>query len=416
LLDEPTSGLDSAAALGVLKALRGISTTFDIPIVATIHQPSSEMWNLFTILLLLSHGETIYFGPSDMAIKHFSENGHTCPQYSNPADYFLSLINLDFEGHYNLPQLVLAFKNSGFNKELQTKLSTVHENMRNGSDGCGSVIDRAGPPLLTQFYVLLKRNFLYSARNPGIIIVRLIMYALLAIMVGVMFWDNANKSDDTAIQARISTIFFVYAFMVFMSISVLPFYIMDKAVYNRERMNNDYHLFPFVVAQFISTVPGIFLIALTSCITVAMMGLNGFPIFLANLFMCLLIAEGFMSVAALLVPQFIIGIALATGVYSAFMLCQGFFQIFRDIPPVLVWVYYIGFHTYSFRSAMFNEFNDAGAFSDTLNPHYASGAAVLEYYDMSNVNITSDFMVLITNIVFFQVLVYGLTSLNLGQR
>lgn len=93
LLDEPTSGLDSASALGVLRALCGIATTYDIPIVATIHQPSSEMWNLFTKVCLLSMGQMVYFGPSDKSMAHFAYHGHLCPQFSNPADYFLSLIN-----------------------------------------------------------------------------------------------------------------------------------------------------------------------------------------------------------------------------------------------------------------------------------------------------------------------------------
>jgi ABC-type multidrug transport system ATPase subunit len=93
LLDEPTSGLDSASALGVLKALRGIAITYDIPIVATIHQPSSEMWNLFTKVCLLSKGELVYFGPSQASMAHFAYHGHPCPQFSNPADFFLGLIN-----------------------------------------------------------------------------------------------------------------------------------------------------------------------------------------------------------------------------------------------------------------------------------------------------------------------------------
>jgi len=418
LLDEPTSGLDSASALGVLKALRGIATTYNIPIVATIHQPSSDMWNLFTKVLLLSKGETIYFGPSDAAMEHFKKNGYPCPQFSNPADFFLSLINQDFEGHGDIPKLVSAFEGSTLNKELQNTLTTGKaEKDANGGNSCGLVMVRKGPSPLSQFMVLLKRNLVYSARNPGVILIRLVMYSMLAIMMGMMFWDNGSKTDDAAIQARVSALFFVFAFMVFMSISVLPFYIMDKSVYDRERMNRDYQLMPFVGAQFISTIPGIFLIALASAgITVGMMSLNGFPIFLTLLFMSLLIAEGFMSVVALMVPQFIIGIALAAGVYGMFMLCEGFFQIRTEIPAYLVWIYYTGFHTYSFRSAMYNEFHDAGAFSDAVSPNMASGDDVLAYYDMDDVDITSDIMVLLANIVIFQVIVYILTSYSMGQR
>ena len=58
-----------------------------------------------------------------------------------------------------------------------------------------------------------------------------------------------------------------------------------------------------------------------------------------------------MAVLGAIVPHFIIGIALGAGLYGFFMLCQGFFQIKSDIPPWFIWVYYMGFHTYSFRAA-----------------------------------------------------------------
>ena len=309
------------------------------------------------------------------------------------------------------------FACSDLNKNLIKTLTEGKSKMSTHGQSCGLVISREGPAAKAQFWVLLKRNLLYSARNPGVIFIRLVMYSMLAVLMGLMFWDNGNKTTDTAIQARVSSLFFVFAFMVFMSISVLPFYIQDKAVYDRERMNRDYELLPFVTAQFISTVPGIFLIALAaSGIVVGMMSLGGFPMYLMLLFMSLLIAEGFMSLVALIVPQFIIGIALAAGVYGMFMLCEGFFQIKSEIPDYLVWIYYAGFHTYAFRAAMHNEFHDEGDFEDALSPNMASGEAVLEYYDMDDVDMTNDIMVLLGYVAAFQCLVYYVTSRNMGQR
>jgi ABC-type multidrug transport system permease subunit len=69
------------------------------------------------------------------------------------------------------------------------------------------------------------------------------------------------------------------------------------------------------------------------------------------MFLSLLCAEGYMAVLGAVVPHFIIGIALGAGLYGFFMLCEGFFQIKSDIPPWFIWVYYLGFHTYSFRAA-----------------------------------------------------------------
>lgn len=68
LLDEPTSGLDSSSAFYVIQALSNIAWNGKI-VICSIHQPSSETFELFDDLLLLSSGETVYFGEAKMALK-----------------------------------------------------------------------------------------------------------------------------------------------------------------------------------------------------------------------------------------------------------------------------------------------------------------------------------------------------------
>ena len=68
-LDEPTSGLDSAASYYVMSRIArlGRSDGARRTIVASIHQPSSEVFQLFDSLCLLSNGKTVYFGPASEA-------------------------------------------------------------------------------------------------------------------------------------------------------------------------------------------------------------------------------------------------------------------------------------------------------------------------------------------------------------
>ncbi|KAG6392745.1 hypothetical protein SASPL_146970 [Salvia splendens] len=61
-LDEPTSGPDSTASYHVMKRIVGIAQHERIIVVASIHQPSSEVFDLFHNLCLLSCGQTVYFG------------------------------------------------------------------------------------------------------------------------------------------------------------------------------------------------------------------------------------------------------------------------------------------------------------------------------------------------------------------
>lgn len=68
-LDEPTSGLDSAASYYVMSRIASLDHMDGIgrTIIASIHQPSSEVFQLFHNLCLLSSGRTVYFGPASQA-------------------------------------------------------------------------------------------------------------------------------------------------------------------------------------------------------------------------------------------------------------------------------------------------------------------------------------------------------------
>lgn len=45
-------------------------------------------------------------------------------------------------------------------------------------------------------------------------------------------------------------------------------------------------------------------------------------------------------------PHYIIGIALGSGIFGLFMLCEGFFILRDDIPDYWIGAYYAAFHTY----------------------------------------------------------------------
>ena len=62
LLDEPTSGLDSSTALRICKLLKN-EALGGMTIIATVHQPSGEVFNCFDRLIVLQDGYAVYQGP-----------------------------------------------------------------------------------------------------------------------------------------------------------------------------------------------------------------------------------------------------------------------------------------------------------------------------------------------------------------
>jgi ATP-binding cassette subfamily G (WHITE) protein 1 len=77
LLDEPTSGLDSYTAYELVENLRSISNQ-GRSVVITIHQPRSEIFDLFHDVVFLSLGSIVYQGPAKGVRDYFAKAGYDC--------------------------------------------------------------------------------------------------------------------------------------------------------------------------------------------------------------------------------------------------------------------------------------------------------------------------------------------------
>ena len=106
VLDECTTGLDSFAAYQVVQILRDLAAS-GRTVVTTIHQPSSEVFEHFSDVVLLANGRMVYQGPIDHMNAHFSSLGQAllddgvpdvdptafvCRTNYNPADFVLFLL------------------------------------------------------------------------------------------------------------------------------------------------------------------------------------------------------------------------------------------------------------------------------------------------------------------------------------
>lgn len=97
-ITEPTTGLDSRLALTVVKGIQKLAST-GRTIMCTIHQPSLEVFTLFTTLLLLSNGKLVYFGPVNKATTHFESLFGLHNSYFNAADFVLHVSSTCNEGN-----------------------------------------------------------------------------------------------------------------------------------------------------------------------------------------------------------------------------------------------------------------------------------------------------------------------------
>jgi len=92
-LDEPTTGLDSFTATSVMETLGDLARKDNRTVISTIHQPNSDIFDMFDRLMLLAKGKIIYFNLASLSVDFFSGIGYPCPELSNPCDYFMSMMS-----------------------------------------------------------------------------------------------------------------------------------------------------------------------------------------------------------------------------------------------------------------------------------------------------------------------------------
>ena len=86
--DEPTSGLDTFMARSLVKLLKryaGVGRT----ILCTIHQPSSEIFELFDHICIMAEGKCAFIGHSQECLSTFERAGFPCPARYNPSDHYV---------------------------------------------------------------------------------------------------------------------------------------------------------------------------------------------------------------------------------------------------------------------------------------------------------------------------------------
>ncbi|XP_010676592.2 ABC transporter G family member 1 isoform X1 [Beta vulgaris subsp. vulgaris] len=385
-LDEPTSGLDSAASYHVMRYIISLAKQEGITVIASLHQPSSEVFELFNKLCLLSYGKLVYFGSTPDAYTFFSVNAFPCPSMRNPSDHYLKIINNDFElglegklsTENNINFLVQSYKSSEAHRQVQTRVSTIceHEGVKLEKGSQASFI--------TQSLLLTKRSFVNMYRDPGYYRLRLAIYVVICMCLGILF----HGLDDSygSIQARISMLVYIGGFLTFMAIGGFPSFVEDMKIFERERFNGHYGVGVYVISNTLSSIPYLLLLsivpgAITYYLSGLQKGFDHFICFVLLLFASMTMVESLMMIVASIVPDFLMGIITGSGIQGLMMLTSGYFRLPNDLPK-LFWkypMYYISFGTYVNQGFYKNEFEDLVFYDNDTHgaKHMISGEWIL---------------------------------------
>ncbi|KAJ6298084.1 hypothetical protein OIU76_019252 [Salix suchowensis] len=361
-LDEPTSGLDSTTAQRIVSTLWELAKG-GRTIVMTIHQPSSRLFYMFDKVLLLSEGNSLYFGERSQVMDYFSSIGYSPAVPMNPADFLLDLAN-GVSSNTEVPgtvkhNLVSAYKNNLANK-LKSEVQEIDDPSEDGLND--KQIPRWATTWWQQFYVLLVRGVKERKYDSfsGLKIGQVLAVAFLS---GLLWW----QSDASNIQDQMGLLFFYSGFWgffpLFQAIFTFP---QERRMLEKERSSGMYRLSSYFVSRIVSDLPmELVLPAIFLTITYWMAGLKATPgNFFLTLFVLLysvLVSGGLgLAIGALVLNQ---RSAAITGsvIMLSFLLAGGYYV--TRVPSFISWVKYISISQYTYKLLLGSQYKPGDSYA-----------------------------------------------------
>lgn len=96
-------------------------------VLCSIHQPTSEIFQLFTNIILMNAGQIIFHGTVDEAQTLFSNMGFNLPERFNPADYYVRLISDPKQSGEIARKALLGLHTAEAEEKVQRRTTESHD-------------------------------------------------------------------------------------------------------------------------------------------------------------------------------------------------------------------------------------------------------------------------------------------------
>ena len=170
-----------------MELITEVAQSQNIIIVATIHQPSSKVYEAFDQIMILSGGREAYCGQADEAPSYFASLGLKMQTALNPAEFFLDLVNSDFTPQEDVDKILDAWKQKKANEPLHSVSSSMvvhHYPTRDSLDG---------RTLVHEVAVMLHRHGLLVFRDPVLYLYRTLFFLVVNVLVALLFWPTRYR-------------------------------------------------------------------------------------------------------------------------------------------------------------------------------------------------------------------------------
>ncbi|KAJ4125375.1 hypothetical protein NW768_008992 [Fusarium equiseti] len=416
-LDEPTTGLDATSAYQLVRTLKTL-TQKGRTIITTIHQPRSEIWDLFDNLIVLTKGSPVYSGAIKDSVPWFGDLGFQLPPFVNPAEFIIDIAAVDNRTP-ELEQETMAkverLKNA-WNQETLKRYPPPDKTIDVG-DGKKKrdkkTEEHAG--FLRQVTVLTDRTLKVTYRDPLGMAASISEAVFMGLVTGYMFYQLGR--DQAGIRSRQGGLYTAAGLQGYL-ILVFEVYRMtfDIPTFDRENSEGCVDALPFVLSRRIARMITEDVAApfLFSVIFYFMAGferdVERFFIFFAITLLNQYIAVTCAMVCVATVRHFAGASVIANLIFTLQSMACGMFINVNSLPVYVRWLKWLTYTFYVFSAYCGNEFE--GSFYDCPVSNDPSDPRCKQYtgsYVMASLGFPKDWvakpiLVCLAFLVFFFVL------------
>ncbi|KAL6710442.1 hypothetical protein ACN47E_008490 [Coniothyrium glycines] len=386
-LDEPTTGLDATSAAQIIKTLQNLARK-GRTIIVTIHQPRSEIWEMFDNVILLTNGSPAYAGKASDCLPYFAKLGHEMPPFTNPAEFLIDVVSVDnrseeaeIAARERVDRIIAEWRahlNDAAVKtsraDVTTTASTTTPSPRMKPAGRTSFIQ--------QTKVLTARTWTVTIRDPMGMFGSLLEAVAMSIITGWIFIHLDGSLSG--IRSRQGALYIAAGLQGYLNL-----------LYETYRLTTDIQLFDEEARQGVVSIPS-FLISrrlgrmfiedipvplIFSVIYYFFCGFRAdgaqFLTFFSIILLHHYIAVCFAMVCVAVSRHFAGASLVANLAYTLQSMACGYFIQSNTIPVYVRWTKWITYVFYAFGALCANEFT--GAFYDCPLEGGASNPACKEY-------------------------------------
>ncbi|XP_074060950.1 ATP-binding cassette sub-family G member 8 isoform X2 [Macrotis lagotis] len=429
ILDEPTSGLDSFTSHNLVKTLSRLAKGNRL-VLLSIHQPRSDIFRLFDLILLMTAGTTIYSGTARDMVKYFTEIGYPCPRYSNPADFYVDLISINRQDRQQemastekVKSLAALFLEkvrdfddflwrsvegeSGLNVSMESRSHLISEK----TITLPTPSDHQLPGTVQQFTILIRRQISNDFRDLSTLLVNGLEALLMSMIIGFLYYGHGE----------IRRSFMDTAALLFMIGALIPFPVIlhviakchsERAMLYHELEDGMYSVGPYFFAKILGELP-------EHCAYVIIYGI---PIYwLANLrpepeyfilsfLMIWLVVYCSRTMAlwcAASLPTLHMSYFMVNALFNSFYLAGGFIISLDNLWTVPAWISKVSCLRWSYEGLMQIQFNGLTFKVQVGNITIpVAGNLITDSLDLNSHPLYASYVIIIGSSISFIILYY----------